>query len=81
MVKRKWCLMDLILDTEGRMSATAVWFNIGNIALTIGFCRTVWDHPLTYDLILAYGTIVCGNKIAMEAMRKRKNALVPASKK
>ena len=67
-----WRWRDLFVDDiSGKLSPTKVWTNIGHCALTVGFLRTVWDSALTWDLIMGYGAIVCGNRLGMELIRKR----------
>ena len=68
-----WRWRDLFLDDTGKLSGTKLWTNIGHCVLSIGFMRTVWHSPLTWDLIMGYGAIVCGNRLGMAYLSKRKD--------
>ncbi len=58
---------DLIRDPkDGTASSTKLWTNIGFAVLSVAFLRHAWLHPLTFDLVMAYGAIVCANNIGVK---------------
>lgn len=53
-------------DVSGKFSSNSLWYNIGNCALTAVFVHAMWDGGLTWDIIAAYGGVVCGSKLAQK---------------
>jgi hypothetical protein len=63
---RKWCVMDLVVSHQtGKLRETAVWSNIGKLAMTWAFVYTVYQGKAAFSegLWLAYGMLVIGHEV------------------
>ncbi len=65
-------IFDLFTDNRtGRISASKLWFNLGNAALTFAFVRDAVYGGLTDMKILAFGMVVCGSGMAAKWLNKK----------
>ena len=72
---RRPALGDLVCDPDGRLSATRLWYSVGNAAMTVAFVAHALHNPLTADLLFAYGLVVAGSNAANRVIKLRyKNA-------
>jgi len=69
------CPLDLITDEKTqRLSATKLWLHVGHSILSYAMLLHVQNHPLTFDIIIAYGGIVAGHHGLIYFLKKKYGA-------
>lgn len=67
-------ILELITeDRTGKLSSTSLWFNMGNLALTAVFVHSFWTGGVTWEIIVAYGSVVCGSKLGHKWLSAKQN--------
>jgi len=64
--KYEICLIDLLVDKEGKLSSTQVWYHIANI---IESYRILYNNSVDSFEVLFYLVIVGGSKLAMQVIK------------
>lgn len=70
--KYELCVMDLVVDKEGRFSSTQIWYHIANI---IESYRILTNPAVDGLEVLFYLVIVGGSKIAMQVIKLKYGAI------
>jgi hypothetical protein len=72
----EWHWHDLIVDHQtGRLRETAVWSNIGKLAMTGWFLHEVWTGTLTEWFVAAYGAVVIMHEVAARVLNQQQQKL------
>ena len=73
---RRWCFMDLVTDHQtGKLRETALWSNVGKLAMTWAFVFTVWKGGSSEWLWVAYGAIVVLHEASARFYNQRQQQL------
>lgn len=66
------CPLDLVTDERtNRLSSTKIWLHIAHFILSYAVLKHVTQHPLTFDVILAYGGVVAGHHSLVYLIKKK----------
>ena len=72
----RWRLSDLVCDHQtGRLRETALWSNVGKLAMTIGFVWTVFKGTPTEWLWATYGGVVVMHEVAARVMNQKQQRM------
>lgn len=53
------------------VSTSKFWQNAGCATLTVLILHWYWSNPITWDIIIAYGAIVIGNRAASKYIESK----------
>jgi len=61
-------ILDLVTDSNGKLSATKLWLHIANIVMS----KTMLDSKIVdWELLAAYGSIVGGSYVATVFLKRK----------